>query len=166
LQTLAAQRIDLVEEQHQRARANLGPCAQPGEEELRLALPWPGRGRLQLRGKIHAGQGANDREHRALCLDIVVLGHFGGLATEMQGCVLALARDALGQGPQGRGLAGLARGMNHETHAALDQLGGIGQALGRGQHVVILRIARARGVEEAHAPNLCANGRYHNCGTG
>ncbi len=145
---VALQGVDLVEEQHHAARAAAAPLAQRRTEPGARRSLRPGIRRQQfLRPSRSPGGLAERLQQDRLRGGVVVTGRLGALAGEHQGGDVALGGQLGRQGAQHRGLAGLPGRVQHEVAVHLDEHPCLRKPLRGRQHVVVLRAARAGGVE-------------------
>ncbi len=143
-----AQGVGLVEEDHQRARRGLRPGAQRRAEAPARGRVGPGR-RQEIGGELGARRVAPGVEDGQL-RDAGVVGEVGARDhRHQQRGVAALGRQLPGEGAQGGRLADLPWGVQQEVSLLVDQTAQPRQPRRRRQHVVIGRVAGARGVEPA-----------------
>ncbi len=154
-QRFPAQRVDLIEEQHQRLRTPCNPRRQPRAQPITVTRVRPRRRRQELmcQTRLFRLQG-DGLEHQILGHAKVVAGHSGRLAGKAQRDVLALLREPQSQLPQARTLTGLARSVHHEILTARDVAPRVGQPLLRGQHVVLAGVTPPNGVEVLHTATV------------
>ncbi|WP_165001418.1 hypothetical protein, partial [Candidatus Protofrankia datiscae] len=100
-QALPAQRVDLVEEQHQRPRTHSRPRRERGSEQVRRGCLRPHR-RMQFRWQSELGTPADLTEDAELRRAVVVAGGLTQLAGEMQRRVPADGGQLPRQRPQRR----------------------------------------------------------------
>ena len=145
-QALAAQGVDLVEEEDERPRARARPRGEGGDDQGLVTLEREG-GRTEIRRQVDLGRAREVAQDGALGRAVVVAGDAALLAVEDDGGVLAGGGEPRREGADGRRLARLSGGMDDEVPELLDEARGLGDAgLGR-DHVVPVGPARARGVE-------------------
>ena len=157
-QGVADQRVDLVDQQHQRRRVRYAPA---GEQYLQCVF------RPRLRQDVRPNtvrvvvaqqqrtlrqitqDGANAPRH-------IIARHLGGFDVHVHAPEIAAlaAVEQVAQGDQGGGLAGLARRVQHEVALGTNQAQkfiDIHPVQGP-DGVVVVRAHRPFGVEEAHGP--------------
>lgn len=150
-QALPPQRVDLVEEQHQRTRTAPHPLSQPPREPGPWHRVGPGGGGRELITKAGGLRGPPNRlQHQQLGLTVVLPGHLPALAREVQRRVPARGRQFPGHRRQHRRLPGLPWRMHHEVLTLLDVPAGPGQPLWGRHHVVTRGDARPGRIEVAH----------------
>ncbi len=120
-QALAAKRVDLVEEQHQRPRAGLGPRRERRPQQVVLRGIRP-RGWLELARKLVGGE-ADLVEDAALRGAVVVAGGSPDLAAERQRRVPPGGRQLVRKRPDRRRLASPPGGVDDEIALLPDKPG-------------------------------------------
>ena len=154
------QRVDLVDQQHQRLGAGRRPQRQHLLERImrpgafQQAAPRLVRERVVQVEPGLPRDGIEDRPHRR---GHVLARGLRDLDVAVQAAVLPAAVQFVIQRQQRRRLAGLPGGVQHEVALPVDQLEQFVpvQPLQRRHVVVILRDDRPRGVEEAHPGQVC-----------
>ncbi len=147
-QTRTTQRVNLVEKQHQRPRADPRPPRERCLQQVRLGHLRPRR-RSELRRQPDLGTASDLLEDAALRSAVVVAGSLANLAREMQRRVHAASGQLLRQRPQRGRLPRLPRGVHHEIAQLGDQIGRLRQPSQRRNHVMVRRQTRPRRVEPA-----------------
>jgi len=141
-----AERVDLVEEQHDRPRAGAGPGFEHGVEAVARSSVGERR-RTELRGERRVGLIAHSRQHDALGSLEVIARRLPGLARQEHRRVAARGQQLARQRPQRRRLSRLPGGVHHEVTELLDQVRGLGEAALRRDHVMHRGDARAGRIE-------------------
>jgi len=142
------ERVDLVEEERDRARAGASPRDQLGGEEPLIAFERHSGG-AQLGGERELGAAVQLAKDGPLGSSIDIAGRLPHLTREHQGCEASRGGELGRERPKGGGLARLPRGMQDEVRHLLDQARPLRQAARRRDHVVELGIAGPGRVEAA-----------------
>ncbi len=145
-QRLPPQRVDLVDEQHQRPRTALRPRPQPGREQRSVRHHRPG-GRPKIGGQRVVGGSPDLVEDRAARRTDVVAPRPPGLAGHQERRVPAGCRQLVGKCLQRGRLPRLPGRVDDKVAVLIDQRGSVRQPRHRWDHVVDPRPARAGGVE-------------------
>ena len=163
-QGVAHQRVDLVDQQHQRRRVRFAPA---GEERpkgvfrprLRQHVRPDPVGIVVARLPRPRGQAAQDGAHAPLHVVTRHLRRFDVRAHAAEVAGLA-AVEQVAQGDQGRRLARLPRRVQHEVALRPNQAQQLVEVhpAQRRNRVVVLRAHRPLGVEESHGPIMAPLG--------
>ena len=153
-QRVAGQRVDLVDQQHERPRVGRGPARQRLQQRLvrRVGRQQVPVDALQELVAPRPRPGRQPAQHDADRLLHVLTGRLRHLDVGVHATV-AVGVEPLAQRQQGRGLARLPRRVEHEVALVADEPQQIVevQAAERRNAVVVRRHHRAGRVEETHA---------------
>ena len=155
-QRVADQRVDLVDQKHQRARIDLGPTRKHVDQRAVGALGFQ-RGAPQgvrpLVTQSHACSAGQFPEHGAHRSLRVLARGLPDLEIRVYATVVAAAVQQVAEREQGRRLARLARRVQHEGLLVTDEAehGVEIDALKRRDAVMVDGAYRTLGVEEAHS---------------
>ncbi|MCY4637308.1 MAG: hypothetical protein OXG04_22885 [Acidobacteria bacterium] len=156
-QGVAHQRVDLVDQQHERPRVGLRPAGEHVDQRavralgLQCGAAEAVRGLVTQRDARPAGQFAEHRPHRPRR---VLARRLPDLEVRVDAAVVAggAAVQEVAQRQQGRRLARLPRRMQHEVLLAADEVQHLFEVdpLERRDAVVVVGTNRTLGIEEAH----------------
>ncbi len=147
-QTRTAQRVNLIEKQHQRPRADPRPPRERLREHVLVRGRRPRR-RPQLCRQGDLGPASHRAEYAALRRAVVVAGSLADLTRKMQRRVHAASGQRVRKSPQRSRLPRLPRSMHHKIAHLIHQTGRFGQPRQRRNHVVVRGQTRPRRVEPA-----------------
>lgn len=145
-EALAADRVDLVEQENHRSGAGRSPLGEEIAKERLGAQPQDRRGSERL-GELNPRLVDEAAPEGLLGGNVIVPGGLRGLAAHVERGETPRGGEVLSEGPEEGGLPGLPGRMEDEVVAGLDVPLGAGHAGERRQHVMVARITRARDVE-------------------